>query len=360
MANIFDYLTWRGDLTFSQAPANELDHVIFTQLSYLDFSDYVPVNFTDSITIEELAKKDYSNRTPMYPNLMPLLDACAKSKRFHTVRVTGFSDILDPKATIQFSAMTFLIGQNLAVVAFRGTDTTLTGWKEDCYLALTGPTSAQVKSAEYLTEAVTSLCRWNRRKVIVVGHSKGGNEAVYAPAFSKPAIQDKVISIYNFDGPGFDAHQYPTRIFGPLLHKIYTFVPEQSIVGMLLKHEENYRAVKASSWGINQHDVFNWHVLGKSFVYAELSSMSTTIQKAVEDWLLDLSLEERKTFIDTLFDMIGDAGITRFQDLQDRTLPSMLLMMPQVHRLDPERRELMRTVLKSLFVSLWKTETDHD
>ncbi|MCQ2981980.1 MAG: DUF2974 domain-containing protein [Treponemataceae bacterium] len=358
MSDVFDYLQWRGDIPFDRDPANEIDHAIFTQLSYLDFHSYVPEGFSSSITLRELAAKDFTDRKPMYPKLQPLLDACAATQRYQDVRVTGYNDILDPAATIQFTAMTFLIGKDTAVIAYRGTDTTLTGWKEDCYLALTGPTSAQVKSVEYLNTAVKELCgRFRGRKIYVVGHSKGGNEAVYAPAFAEPAVQKKVTAIYNYDGPGFDAHQYSPTIFKPILTRIHTYVPEQSIVGMLLKHEEPYQVVASSSWGINQHDVFNWQVLGSHFVSEELSDMSQTLQKAVVDWLLDLSFEDRKTFIDTFFDIIKDAGITRFQDLQDRTLPSMMLMMPQVHRLDHDRRELMRTVLRSLFHSVIENRT---
>ena len=42
MANLMDYLDWRGDLTFEQAPFNEVDNLILAQLVYVEFEGIVP------------------------------------------------------------------------------------------------------------------------------------------------------------------------------------------------------------------------------------------------------------------------------------------------------------------------------
>ena len=42
MANILDYLDWRGDLTLAQDPFNEVDNLILAELSFVDFGGIVP------------------------------------------------------------------------------------------------------------------------------------------------------------------------------------------------------------------------------------------------------------------------------------------------------------------------------
>ena len=42
MADISDYLCWRGDITFEQDPFNDVDNLILAQIAYVDFSDIIP------------------------------------------------------------------------------------------------------------------------------------------------------------------------------------------------------------------------------------------------------------------------------------------------------------------------------
>ena len=43
MANVFDYLKWRGDLSFSQDPPNEVDALILSLISYYEFEQFYQV-----------------------------------------------------------------------------------------------------------------------------------------------------------------------------------------------------------------------------------------------------------------------------------------------------------------------------
>ena len=42
MANLLDYLDWRGDLPLSRDPFNEVDNLILAELSFVDFGGIVP------------------------------------------------------------------------------------------------------------------------------------------------------------------------------------------------------------------------------------------------------------------------------------------------------------------------------
>ena len=140
MANIIDYIAWRGDLPFSVVPFNDIDSLILCQISYLDFSGIVNENFKNCVTLKDAAErfrnaKDFSKRRKVGAMInsltADLLFAAAASRRFGNVKVCGYTTRFDPKKEEQFSAMTFLTGDKYAFVAFRGTDDTIIGWKED-------------------------------------------------------------------------------------------------------------------------------------------------------------------------------------------------------------------------------------
>ena len=42
MANIMDYLDWRGDLPLTVSPFNEVDGLILAELSFINFEGIVP------------------------------------------------------------------------------------------------------------------------------------------------------------------------------------------------------------------------------------------------------------------------------------------------------------------------------
>ena len=80
MGTLFDYLNWRGDLSFSQAPINEVDSLIFSLLSYLDFDGIVPSDFADEGMIRAIGfTKNENGRYEV--NLIGFFDEpCKKNK----------------------------------------------------------------------------------------------------------------------------------------------------------------------------------------------------------------------------------------------------------------------------------------
>ena len=47
MADIIDYLIWRGDVPFSADPFGEVDNLILAELSYMKFEGIVPSDGTE-------------------------------------------------------------------------------------------------------------------------------------------------------------------------------------------------------------------------------------------------------------------------------------------------------------------------
>lgn len=207
MANILEYLDWRGDLTLLERPFNEVDNLILAEICYLDFSGFVPAGFqTQQVTLLDAASAYFAahpetNMGVLVPDQIPVLvEHAAKTARFGDIRLLGYVNRIDEETQTQFSALTMLLPDGSAYVAFRGTDDTIVGWKEDFNMAFTPEIPAQKYAAEYLRQVSAAL---PFRPLLVGGHSKGGNLAVYAAVFCGQDVQKRILAVYNNDGPGF-------------------------------------------------------------------------------------------------------------------------------------------------------------
>lgn len=127
------------------------------------------------------------------------LFALAASPRFRAVEVGLYLSEFDPAREMQFAAMTFFYRDAFAFVGFRGTDESIVGWKEDFNMAYAMPVPAQDQASRYLATAAPYL----PERIIVGGHSKGGNLAEYAALHAPADVQNRIVRVYNLDGPGF-------------------------------------------------------------------------------------------------------------------------------------------------------------
>ena len=276
MSDMLDYIAWRGDLPFSVSPFNEIDNIIFSMLSFIDFSGAVSRHpSANTVTLSDCLRFN-RKRYPTGENfgaVIPrenndLFEAAAKSKRFSDVYVSSFRDEIDEDKVKQFAAVTFILPDNSIYVAFRGTDDTLVGWREDFAMSYDFPTTSQRSAAEYLAEAAS----YHSGQIRTGGHSKGGNLSVYASAFAPADVQKRIITSYNNDGPGFMHDVISSDGYKALVPKIYTIVPQSSLVGMLLENTANLHVVESSgSNGVQQHNPYTWSVLKKYNIDPELN-----------------------------------------------------------------------------------------
>ena len=257
MATVFDYIQWRGDLPFSQDPPNAVDALIFSGLAYVKFvAEEEPVTLQEA-AMAFFALEDHALRSRVQKD-QDLLLAAAESKRFGQAKICMYRDILLPERETQFAAMTFLLDDGSMALAFRGTDNTLVGWKEDLNMSFQQTIPAQRLAQSYVRDAALEY----PRPMHLCGHSKGGNLAVFAAARSSPMIQEHIVSVYNNDGPGFTEYLMGDPGYLAIVPKIRTFVPQSSVIGMLLGHEEPYTVIQSKSIGLLQHDLYTWDVMG--------------------------------------------------------------------------------------------------
>ncbi|MBO5479296.1 MAG: DUF2974 domain-containing protein [Clostridia bacterium] len=244
MANIFDYLIWRGDLSVNQSEFNEIDNLILARFSYFPFDNILKEN--ETITIEEAGKRfeklDIEKEKILQKEDIDLFPALAKSKRFSQMKITKYINKVSQEEEKQFSAITILMPDDTTYISFRGTDNTLVGWKEDFNMSFQEKVPSQLDAVEYTKQVANQYSNLLR----IGGHSKGGNIAVYAASFCSSDIQDRIINVYNNDGPGFHETVISNPKYQRILPKVHTFVPQTSIIGRLLYHEENYTVVQST------------------------------------------------------------------------------------------------------------------
>ncbi len=336
MANIFDYLAWRGDIPFSQDPFNEVDNLILSQLAYTDFTGIVPAGHT-SVSLEEataafysthrkediLANHSFTAKAPL------LLEEMLSGARFSGIRLCRYLD--ERTEEMQLAAVTFLLPDGTDYVAFRGTDGTIVGWKEDFNISFLSETEGQKHAVSYLNQSD------NGRPLRVGGHSKGGNLAMYAAAFSR--VQPSISVIYNNDGPGFREEILEKDGFLRILPKIQSIVPRDSIIGMLLDSRYTHRVVASSNISIFQHDGFSWQVQRNRFVDARLSDSSIVIDNAVGSWLAGLSDEDRRTFTDIIFSLFEATGQESFRNIGDSKWKSLESIAGAIRTMPKERQQ---------------------
>lgn len=305
MANVFDYLKWRGDLRFSQEPLNAIDAMIFSSLVYLQLEHWALDRIAAPLPLWELSEKVEQDtgfgKMARTKHDIALLHQAASTKRFADVKLAAYRNTFEPEHSTQFAAMAFLLDDDTMCIAFRGTDSTLTGWQENFNMSFAPAVPAQRLALAFTHEMQLTYMQ----PLSICGHSKGGNLAIFAAAHSSPMFQQQIENVYNFDGPGFTEFLIDDPGYLKILPKIHTYIPQSSIVGMMMNREEPITIVHSSGVGALQHDTYNWEVHGKEFVVAnELTADSRLIDSALKKCLRDLNLQEREKLVTSVFEVL--------------------------------------------------------
>jgi len=369
MANIFDYLAWRGDIDFLTAPFNPVDNVIFSQLSYLTFDDIVPgPEEKDGISID-LAAKIYNEKinNPSGKNIIPmfkedpdLLHTMASTKRFRDCQLFGYVNHINTDREIQFSAICIHTGDGSCFIVFRGTDASVIGWKEDFNMSFKEAIPSQLEAVNYLEKMAPKISGPLR----IGGHSKGGNLAIYASSFCNKKIQQRITEIYNNDAPGFHKKIISSEGFNEIKNRIHFYIPQSSIIGMFFEHGSDYTVVKSTENGIMQHFLYSWEVTHNDLIRVEdVTNTSRFVNKTLQDWLGTLDNAQREQFIEALYSLLNDADIKSFEDLEKTWISSAGRMIKSFSNTDESTRKLLINTFGKLFFSagrnienFWKQE----
>ena len=347
MANILDYLAWRGDLRFHERPFNEVDNLIFSELAYADWGGFVPEDGTRVPLVQACRQYLDGGRDQSYlaNDPRPLAAALPECERFRDVELSRYVSKTDTEQQLQFAAITFHMEDGNLYVAYRGTDNSIVGWREDFNMSFLSHTPGQAEAAAYLDRAAAE----NDGPILVGGHSKGGNFAVYAAAFCESTPPERIRRVYSNDGPGFNRAVADDPRVRAVKDKVSLYLPESSLVGMLLDHRAQGRVIKSAVSGIQQHNPYTWLVSATRFAPAgKLSGGSLFLDEALGRWLDSLDDGQRARFVSTVFDAMEASGAMTLQELNENRRLSYSAMLKSLAALDPAAQKELLGVLGKL------------
>ena len=357
MAGIIEYSLMNAHKDFVALPFTKVDGLIFAQLAYLDFDTFVPDRqlFARGITFSQICEQDdfdslFPLERTMRKNLL-LFNSMAYSKRYGRIKINYHENIFDSEKEVQFSATTFILPDGNACVSFRGTDSTITGWRENFNMLYNDTVPAQISAVKYLNNVARKI----RGNITVVGHSKGGNLAIYASVMCSPKAKSKIVEVQSFDSPGFTEDFVNSPDYLETESKILKFVPEESMIGMLLNDTASYRIVKSDGEGIHQHDPFLWLVEDNAFISGEkIHTKAKFVNSTFREWVGNFTPEQRELFVDAMFDIVEATNVQKaesFVDWSENLRGNTSLILDTIKDLDPETRNFMLKVLRNIFPS---------
>lgn len=364
MANIFEYLGYEL-ASFDERPVNAIDAAIFSQACMIDGAGIVPAlprtpgalsrlralvapSTLATARFEDLARTErfdtcFLGFTP--GELQHLLFALIASPRYRDVRLMGYRSVFSEATHTQFSATTYLWRDAFAFVAFRGTDTSLTGWRENFDMAYKPAVRAQRLARSYLEDVAAHLSC----PIVVGGHSKGGNLALFAALTAAHRLQARIAHVWALDAPGFKAGLFPEDAYRPLEGRITRIVPEDSIVGMLLEHRGPERAVQNFATGIDAHSAFAWEVAGDDFVGRERPSDASLALRAVcAEWLGGMDDARIGELVEALFAAIAQSGVKSAAEIFAGGPEVGRAALEAMRTLDADERDLLTRELGNL------------
>ena len=331
MANINDYLLWRGDIPINSSfKFNEIDSMILARFSYLRFDK---IKLKNKETIESISKrmKELENEEFLYNGDKELI-------------VTDYVKNTNKEKEKQFGAVTIHISDSQLYISYIGTDSTINGWKEDFNMAFMENVPCQVAGRDYLEKVAV---KYPDKKIRIGGHSKGGNVAIYSAITAQKNVQNRIVKVDNYDGPGFSKEMIKKYADNKTIKKIETFIPQDSIIGRILNHKEKTSISLSIEKGLYQHDIYSWQVLKDEMIKSEKNTeASENINKTITDWLETTTNEQRKIFIDSLFELFYSTEVDTFGDISKSLGTSIPKILQKYKEISQEDKKTMTSMLK--------------
>ena len=364
MGNLITYVQQYGAQTFEDKSLTDIDVLVLTEIAYLPFDVIVPKSFdvTEAISLNQLGKefekikeKEHENNPFMITSeRIELLEVVSKSQRYKDIKVFGFMNDIDDELTKQFAAVCYQWEEESRWIIFRGTDESLTGWKEDFMMTYSDLIPAQTDAIEYLRKQAELFSG----SLNISGHSKGGNLSLYASAMQEETVQDRIKQIYCWDAPGVHRSILGTEGYQRVVSKAKRYIPQDSIVGLMLESQVPYHIIESQGSGISQHSALMWNIEEDHFVeLTELTKNSQLTDQTFKQWTEVVSDEDLKLFFDTFFELIFEMGVETVNDVYYNFRMYMQKFFEKAYQMNPEKREVLLRVGHLLFqirYEIWK------
>lgn len=346
--NLFSFIDKYGCYTFDEFAFTEVDNIIFSLLSYLEFEGIVSRNRYNPKKLFTVGEEYFKSYNKKETKILTVRKAIKVLREIKNTRRYGdlllYNYIYDTSGDNQFGALTIEINKKLVYVSFEGTDHLISGWKEDFMMSYMFPILSQRKAIDYINRNFI----FRKKKIIVGGHSKGGNLALVASMYANFIVKDKIIKIYNNDGPGLLKVQFNSKEYKSIESKLIHIVPNYSFFGLLLCHGENVEIVRSFKKSLLSHDATTWVVRDNKFERVELSSFSESLDNRIDDWLDKYSLEERELWVKSMFSIFDKIGIDSLVDVVNNK-KLILKLLNEAKEFDNKTSLMLKEFFKILF-----------
>ena len=328
---------------------------MLAQFVYLKMESLLPVMMPDqppchrAVTLKEMKEDPEAEQlfadSRFEVNNRALFYAMCESNRYGNMKCMYCADHICTENETQFMALTCILSDGSVKVLYRGTDETIIGWKEDFNMAFQYPIPGQEASQAYLER----VSQYVKKDFDLIGHSKGGNLAVYAAMCVSEDVQKRIGRIYNLDGPGFRTEVYSMGGFEKIADRITKIIPRFSIVGLLLENHGEYQVVDSKNIGFLQHDPYSWLVDRIDFVYAEsIDERHRIMDESLNEWAMSLPKEEVEAFVNALYQIVAASEATDLISFTKNWTKSLAGMANAIQNLDEETKNSIYRIMKSL------------
>lgn len=342
MANIIDYVRYYRNKSFDELPFNEVDALILANISYLNFDKCIG-NLPR--TISEIAK-DYfpkisqeklKKEMKIYRDSHNLFNVMKVSNRYKDLIISDYQKVVAKE--VQFGAITIRC-KDFVYISFEGTNSVLSGWKEDCHLSHRYPIPSQILATEYINKNI----KLSDKTIYIGGHSKGANLAVAGSMKAFPSIKRRITAIYDFDGPGMREKEFNTKEYKVIEPKIKKYVPNHSLIGMLMYYPNNFKTVNSTSKSILQHFPMSWNCFGPFFIEDSLSRRSARFSREIKKFVKEYSEEEMESFVETIFKALKQAGLEQTDTISTSKLVKCITQIKSLATDDKTKEKAIKLV----------------
>lgn len=345
MSNINDYIVNYGNNDFNELPYNRIDDMILARFSNLPF---YKISLEKKETIYSIFQKFKKLKSDefLYKGDETLIYNLGDCHRFKNMLVSNYEYKVDNINEKQFTAISIHINETEIYISYGSTDDSLTGWKEDFNLGFMDKIPSQIDGTNYLK----NLSNLYNKNIRLGGHSKGGNIAIVSACNVEKSIQNRMLSISNYDGPGVTKYIADSESYQNILNKIFTIIPQNSIIGRIFEHKENFSIIESIEKGIYQHDIYSWQISGTSIVALNsCTKFSENFNEIFTDFLDKTNILERKIFVNALFTLIKSININSMSAFLQFKKINLIKMFKNNYIIEETDRKIVNKLIFSFF-----------
>ena len=343
MKNLFDYIKNYSKKTFLEEKMNVVDTLVLNSIIYIKWDSYIPKKRFKMITLKEAGtlffddykKSKYRHSIIAVDGAIKVLKAVYKTPRYKDIYLYNY--VNKQKDLEQFGAVTFKLTDNLIYVAFEGTDKYINSWQENFVMSYKFPILSQKDAIKYLRKTV----RRCDKEIVVGGHSKGGNLALVSSMYAKRGIRNRITKIYSADGPGLRMKQFKSKRYERVKSKYIHIIPNYSLVGLILRHDDDYIVVKSSRFSALSHDMITWGIKDKELITTNLTAFSDRFNLYMQEFLDNSTDKLRKKYVDELFFIFKKSGVENIEDIKGDKIKKLRIIIKEIKTLDLETKNML-------------------